>query len=230
MEPDKEYISKQIALSDPSILTTQQLWREIASLKELVSQEIEGVKEAVKVAHDDLVRVPTEVQRAVAALEKLHEEKFKCVDVWQNTRVISIDKRFDDLSTLTFEKFSGVEKQFKERDIRTDQSAVQTKVAVDAALQAAKEAFNKQNETFTISINKSEAATNKIIDQQAVLIVSMTKAFDDKIDDMKERMTRMEQLAAAQIGASTGRKDLWGYAVGAIMLLIAVITFMSKFK
>lgn len=218
---------------DPSILTTQQLWREIAGLKELILRELQSIQKAVDVAHADLVRVPTEVTKAVSSLEKLHECKFENIDKWQLERIVNIDKRMLDATNLVTEKFSGIEKQFKERDVRVEQSAIQTKVAVDAALQAAEKAVNKQNESFAQSIAKSEAATTKNIDQQAVLIGAMTKGFDDKIDDIKERMRAYDQVMSTQMGQGQGKKDFWGYVIGAagfIATMIMIAAYLMKIK
>lgn len=65
---------------DPSSLTTAQLQREIASLSEKTNLQILSIKDGIKLAHDDVVRFPTVVDRTVNTLEKLHEEKFKGVD------------------------------------------------------------------------------------------------------------------------------------------------------
>lgn len=200
---------------DPSILTTQQLWREIASLKELMFTRLESVEKAIIVSHNDLVRVPTDVQKAVSGLKELHHERFKTIDV----EFLSYEKLFS-------ERFRGVEKQFNERDVRVEQTAKDTKVAVDAALQAAEKAVGKQNESFAASISKSEAATTKQIDQQAVIITATTKALDDKVGDNKERISRLENLIAGRVGTETGKKDSWGYIVGAIGLIGGIIAIV----
>jgi len=73
-------------------------------------------------------------------------------------------------------------------------------VAVDAALQAAKEAVGEQNKSSALAIAKSETSTTKQIDQLVAQIASQTKNFDDKIGDVKERLTRIE-------GGAVGHKD-----------------------
>ncbi len=171
---------------DPSVLTTQQLWREVAVLKELLNNRIEAVEKAVKVSHDDYVRVPTDVQKYVGALERLHEEKF-----------------------------NSVEKQFKERDTRVYQTATDTKLAVDAALQAAEKA-----------VGKSEASTVKQIDAQSLLISNTAKSLDGKIDDVKDRLTRIEGQGMGRQEQGRASKDVWGYVAGGIGLLITIITVL----
>ncbi len=109
-------INKQITVLDPSALTTQQLWREIASLKELTFSRIGAVEDSIKVAHEDLVRVPTDVQKQVAGLKelllnkiddriKLVDEKFglaESVRIEQkNNLITSITKSEQSFSKLT---------------------------------------------------------------------------------------------------------------------------------
>lgn len=206
----KDHMGENIQKIDPSSLTTQQLWREIAALKELMLTHIMAMEQAIKVAHDDLTRFPTEVQKAITTLKDLHEEKFG-----------SVTKEFTAIAALRDEKFAGVQKQFSERDVRVEQTAKDTKTAVDAALAAQEKAVAKQNESFVAATNKSEAATTKQIDAQGSLITTATNALESKISDLKERLLLIE-------GRSGGRKDLWGYVAGGIMLIIAIITILIR--
>jgi type VI protein secretion system component VasA len=155
---------------DPTELTTQQLALAVESLKELFTQRLDAIDTAVKVAHDNLVRVPTETDKAIQHLREVFEERNETIR----------------------EKFSGVQVQFKERDVRVEQTARASKEALDAALQAAKEAVGKQNDSFVTSIAKSEGATSKQIEQLGVQINTMTGANSAKVDDLKERIQRLE--------------------------------------
>lgn len=175
---------------DPTLLTTQQLIREIAALREIVESKIEGQREVLEARIDGMDkairllqaisdRVPSDVDSKVAHLRTLHEEKFHSIDI-----------------------------QFKERDERVEQTAKDTKTAVDAALAAQEKSAGKQADTFALSIGKSENATTKQID-----------ALDEKLNDMKERVTRIE-------GAGKGRGDAVGWIVAAISALAAVFSIV----
>jgi hypothetical protein len=204
--------------ADPSSLTTAQLQREIASLKELIFSELNGIKDAVKVAHADLVRVPTDTQEAVKGLKELHAEKFTSAEKLMN------------------EKFSGVEKQFKERDTRIEQSSKDSKVAVDAALQAAKELVAQQNISVAEANTKQENSFSKLISAQGELIVTQTKASDDKIDDLKENFNKIEinvaRLMSEGNGKNEGSKNTMGIVasvIGIIVLIITIINLVHNF-
>lgn len=148
---------------DPTILTTQQLDREINSLREVLETRMAGMDKAIVLLQAANDKIPSAVDEKIHSLREIQEEKF-----------------------------SSVQTQFKERDTRSEQTSKDSKVAVDAALQAAKEAVGEQNKSSALAIAKSETSTVKQIDQLGVLIQTTSKALDDKIADIKDRLTRIE--------------------------------------
>jgi chromosome segregation ATPase len=156
---------------DPTILTTQQLWREIANLEARLNGKIDGIEKSIEVAHDDLVRVPTAVDKAVEQLKQLTWGQFDTHNV----------------------KFDGIATQFKERDTRIEQTSIDTKTRVEAALAAQEKAAGKQADAFTKQID----------------------ALDDKISDIRDRQITSE-------GTGKGRGDVWGYVAAIAGLLIAL--------
>jgi hypothetical protein len=199
MDEHKTYRDDTKTLVDPSTLTTQQLWREIASLKELLLSHVDRIDTAVKVAHDDLVRVPTEVQKSVAALKEL---------TWV---------RLDDLEELVKQRFNLVETSRVEQ--KTD-----TATAVTAALNAAKEAVAEQNKSNTVAIAKSEASTTKLLDQLTILINTTASGLEGKINDVKDRLTTIEGRSS---GRKDFWGYIIG-GIGLIATLITVFYFLSQ--
>ena len=192
---------------DPTVLTTQALMREITGLREIletkaagdrgiIEARLKGMDRAVELLQAIADRMPTDIQGRVEDLERLHEEKFRSIQV-----------------------------QFSERDTRAEQTSRDSKVAVDAALQAAKEAVGKQNEASDRSIQKSETATTKQIDQQGL-----------RIDDLKERLTRIEgegrgseAAKVTQQTSNTGNIAIIGVVIAALGLLGGfVIAFVNR--
>lgn len=180
--------------TDPSALATQALWREVAHLKELVFNRLDSLRSAIDELHNDLNRLRESLQ----------------------TQIL-------DESRLRDEKFSSIQTQFRERDVRVEQTARDTKVAVDAALQAAEKARTSSNEAFDKSIFKSETATTKQIDQLAVQMNTSTNGLMIQITDVKERLTRIE-------GKGEGMHAGWGYLVGAIGLIGAIIAIFFALR
>jgi hypothetical protein len=177
-----------ISVLDPSQLTTEQLRRELTMLREMVEIRLDAMDKAAELFHDNLVRVPTDTDKQISHLKELHDEKFV-----------------------------GVEKQFLERDVRSRAAEVAAQVAVNAALQAQKEAAAAQNDANAAAITKSEAATVKQIDGIQALIVSNTKASDDKVTVLNDRLTRSE-------GASKGVSASLTLMIAVVSVVAVVIT------
>lgn len=198
---------------DPTLLTTEALKREIASLKEVVFTRLDGMDKAVSIFREDITRVPTDTDKQIQHLKELVLETFEVVH----------------------EKFRSVQTQFVERDVRVEQTAKDTKIAVDAALTAAEKAVGKQNESFSLSINKSEAATTKQIDQLGQVIQSETKALLGFINDMKDRLNRIEgqdvgkqTAVTTQQTSNTSLVAIIGLAIGTIIGIGGLIVAFAQ--
>jgi regulator of replication initiation timing len=247
------------AIQDPSALSTQQVFREVGLLKELVFTRLESVEHGIAVAHEDVVRVPTEVQKQLGGLRELHEtrlnsfgDQLRLIKEILETRLAGMDKaiqllqvtasalperideKIESLAKIHEEKFHSIETQFTERDVRTESSARDSKVAVDAALQAAKEAVAEQNRSSALAISKSEASTIKTIDQMGLLIQTGNKSVDEKIDDVKQRLVRIEGKGeGSQETKATGRESsnmsiniiglIVAFVIGAAGIIIAIV-------
>lgn len=175
---------------DPTLLTTQQLLREMANLKELVFSRLQEMDKAVQLLQANADKSPTiaVVAQQLHGLQQLHQEKF-----------------------------DGIEKQFKERDTRTEETAALNQKAIDAALQAAKELVAQQNASNALAIGKNETTTIKQLDGINTLIALKDAANQSRYDDLKERQSLNE-------GRSKGIGDGWGYLVGGLGIVISIIT------
>jgi septal ring factor EnvC (AmiA/AmiB activator) len=256
---------------DPSFLTTAALLREISTLKEQLLAELRGevkvldakiqsLEQATNVFHDDLVRVPTAVDKAVGDLRGLMETRFDCSekesdlarDVIQTRfegmdRALKllqdiadkfpdrIDEKIDSLKEIHDGQFEAIRVQFHERDVRSDKQAESSKLAVDAALQAAKEAVAEQARSAALATLKSETSQVKAIEQQGELIQTTTGALRDQIDDLKGRVTRIEAIAIGQAGQKVEQQSNSGLTIAVIsvgvtilLALFAVFAFIQR--
>jgi len=155
---------------DPTILTTEQLLREVAALRELVQSDIEG-------------------------LEAIVAEKFRSVD----------------------QQLELVERQ------RVEQKA-DTKAAVDAALTAQKEAVKEQTTASDRAIAKSEASMTKQLEQMGSTFTASIKGVTDNLDDVKERVGKME---AMKLGGQEVKTENRSQTSLIIALAVAGISFLG---
>ncbi|HXJ71498.1 MAG TPA: hypothetical protein VNM37_01550 [Candidatus Dormibacteraeota bacterium] len=199
--------------TDPTLLTTAALQREIAALKSqgqdalaaevrVIVTRIEEIQRAIDKASEDYVRVPTLLDRAVTQLQQLMDRRFE-----------RIDAELKAAEKLRDEKFGLVQSRLDELE----------------------KAANKQAENFTSASAKSEANFVKQVDQLVVLVQTSTKglddkitsgteALDDKITDAKERLTRIESTAVGRIENKAETHTSSTFAVSIIGLLIAVVS------
>lgn len=227
---------------DPTTLTNEAVQKAVAALDELTRARIEGDRREVQTrlsgmdkAVDVLAawrdRLPEVVRAEVAHLERLLTERFTTYDV----------------------RFEGIDKQFEERDKRTEQLTLASSKAIDAALQAQKESATETKKSGDLSIAKSENSTAESIRQLQTLFQTSNGSLADQIADLKGRLDRGEgkatvsdpAVAASLIelraamhslatsrdtaqGHSLGSSQLWSIILGAIGAAAVVATLIDR--
>lgn len=167
-------------IPDPTVLTTEQLNRAILAERDFVKGQLQVLEERL------------------AGIDRATELRLR--DIVEIPRVV--DEKVGNLQELAEEKFSSIQTQFLERDTRQEREARDNKVAVDAAFAAQKEAAAKQDEGNQKAIDKSERATAETIKTLADANAQSAEALGGKIDDLKERVARVE---SAKQGATEQR-------------------------
>ncbi len=217
---------------DPSVMTTAQLDRTIVGLTENISAKFEaittrldGMDKATTTLHEDMVRVPTILDREIKSARELLESKLEGID--------KVNKeQHEHLTNVMNEKFARVDVLFVEGDKRTQQLSTANALALAAALQAAKEAVAEQNRSNTTAIAKSETAVSEQIKQMQVTFETGLRSTNEKIDDIKSRLDKGEGgLSGVRESTRDNRLDhgiliqllLFGVAVVAVMVTIIEI-------
>ena len=196
--------------ANPSQITQTAIDKAIESAVSVITARIDGMQKAQDLFQADLTRVPTTVDRQITALRELLEQRFVGIEkeavilndglaarhnaIKEESATLKelITEKIQVLASVTTERFLAVSAQFSERDTRTDQRAGDTKLAVDAAFAAAKEATAKIEAGFTKQID----AMNNIIDNK-------TANLSGGIADLKDRLTAMENRT---VGMTTNRE------------------------
>ena len=110
-----------------------------------------------------------------------------------------LDIRMIALRELIDQKFAGVATEFAMRDI-----------ALSAAFKAAEAAVAQQNQSNQLAADKAATAFTKQID-----------GLDEKINDLKERMTELSSKNYAALG---------GYLVGIVGVIGIVVAIFFRFQ
>ncbi len=164
---------------DPTVLTTQQLVREIAASREIIETRLDAMDVATNINKAATDKIPMLICEKVAALEKLHNEKFE-----------------------------GVEKQFAERDNRMTAISELNQKALDAALQAAKEAAGKTELSFTKQIADLTGQFN-----------TQNDAMNVRVNDVKARLDRRE----GTVGEAKDSRLQQNYVVGLFVTIVLAL-------
>lgn len=214
--------------TDPSALATQALWREVAHLKELLTEILDanqaGIHKEIGLVRDVIETRMDANDRAVRLLQD-GADKFPAL----------IDEKITALREVHGEKFDSVQKQFDERDVRTDTSRVSDKTAVDAALAAQEKSFSKQGETFSEATAKSEESFTKQIDQMSALHRSAIEGLQAQFNDLKDRFNRgegrtegVDKNVVRQQGSNSFTVAIVGVIVAVILGAAALIVNIAK--
>jgi hypothetical protein len=224
-----------VPVPDPTSLTTDQLRRELAALRELLEARLDGMDHATEVARQAAAttraemehirdRMREETRESAQELRELLEARFDGMDQAIKLHAEIIDKlpaerdqAIAHLAELHGERFRSIEIQFAERDIRTDKAGEAAKQALDAALLAAKELVAQQNEANAVAADKAEQSTIKQIDQIGIRIDTIQKALDVRLTELKERIDRGE----GSITGATVQRTEQRLTIGAVMAVIA---------
>lgn len=210
MDDNVTIMGSNLPVPDPTHLTTRQLLREISTLKEIVFTKLGSSSTEHALVQSIIGARIDAMDKATVLLQSMTD---KLPD--------KIDEKISALRDVHDEKFNSIQNQFREMDVRTERSSKDNNVAVGAAFSAAKEAVAEQNKSSALAISKSEAATMKQIEQLQQLTVKGSESLDEKINDVKERLTRLEGTSEGKTVADTSHQMSSSFIVALISTIIA---------
>lgn len=186
---------------DPTVLTTAQLLREQAALRELIETRLDGMDTATTLLSETVNRTPTIIQTEIAHVREL------------------MAGELSRMTQISEERLKGIELQFTERDVRTEQAAKAGKDALDAALKSQKELVAQQNEANRAEAAKTESNFAKLIEAQSA-----------RTDELKERIDRGEGSTAGAAGTRTEQRLNLNTVIAAVALLLSAVIVFAAFR
>jgi hypothetical protein len=186
---------------DPTVLTTAQLLREQAALRELIETRLDGMDTATTLLSETVNRTPTIIQTEIAHVREL------------------MAGELSRMTQISEERLKGIELQFTERDVRTEQAAKAGKDALDAALKSQKELVAQQNEANRAEAAKTESNFAKLIEAQSA-----------RTDELKERIDRGEGSTAGSAGTRTEQRLNLNTVIAAVALLLSAVIVFAAFR
>jgi len=163
------------------------------------------------------------------------------VTILLHTEVAALKEKVEIQLT---ERMHTLNERFKAQDLQFDLAERQrieqkqdTKTAVDAALQAQKEAVREQVTASSLSIAKSETATGKQLEQLAGSFATAIAGANTAITDLKDRVVRMEalkvgsqeqRLEARQVSSAT--YAFIGIVITVVLAAITIVGVLTTIK
>jgi hypothetical protein len=193
---------QRTTVPDPSVLSTEALTRGLQAERDyadgqiaVLKERLDGIDRATGLLSETVNRVPTVLTQEIGHLTSLMKEKFSSVAI-----------------------------QFKERDTRSEREARDNKLAVDAAFAAQEKQAVAQQESNTLAIAKSEAATAETIKTNQELGTSRTDSLTKGQDELKLAVGRLETSKQNNTEAKVDSRSNSNFIVQ-VAAVIATILF-----
>jgi hypothetical protein len=135
--------------------------------------------------------------------------------------------RISGVREVTDEKLKRIDQELDRVEAARIEQKQDTKTAVDAALSAQKEAVREQTAASEKSIEKSETATTKLLDQLTNRFQTDNDALRRELSEVKERIGAMEQRKLGASEEKTEKREDRTALYAVIGLAIAVLTYLA---
>jgi hypothetical protein len=144
----------------------------IHGLRELQGERIDGMDKATKLLAEEMGRVPSDIDRGLRAQREI------------------LEGNIHNVEAVAMEKFTAIEGTFASNAL-----------ALAAALAAQKEAAAETNKSNTLAIDRANSATKETIAANAAQTTSSIASQAATIDDIKQRVVRIESGGLATTAA-----------------------------
>jgi hypothetical protein len=186
--------------------------RSIAGLRNELATRIDAMEKATSLWHDDLVRVPTDVQKTTEGLKNFLEQHIRAMLAIQQSdlgrEIEHVRGSTEKLDEVSEERFKSIQIQFTLLKQATEQLDIANKTAIAAALQAQKEQAAETQKTTLAATAKSETSTAEAIKALTTTFNTVILGLETRITDLKGRLDRNEGRSgmADPEAASTSRE------------------------
>lgn len=205
---------------DPTKLTDEAIAKSVKALTDYVDGQLEvrderlrGIDKATELRLSGLVDYSPEIDIKVAHVKELLQEQNAATGRFAAAEVAHL-REVDDIRFQAAERLAGRESELNA-------------LALAAAFAAQKEASAKEAEYTRIASLKSESGVVQAIDKLGELFATQTRGLGDKVDDLKDRVGRIE---STKVGATENRTGMYatiGIVSTVFFLIIGILGFLA---
>jgi len=201
-----------LPVPDPTVLTTDQLRREISALREVIEARLDGEAQATLLRLDTINGFPEMIKEQIGHLESLLMARI--VAAIENT-----DLKITTVDRVSNERFAAIEGTFQGNAL-----------ALAAALAAQKEAAAETNKANALAIGKSEAGTKEAQLALQQLTNTGLDSLSVRFSDLKSRIDKGE---GKEVGVDHSANRAFAYigAVGGVLaIILSLAALFAVFK
>lgn len=214
----------QVSRGDPIVALRNELQTQFKA----IDTRFNGIDKATELQHEDTVRVPTLVDRAVGNLKDqlIAEIGVSIADVRGEIKtgfagsterfqgaIEVVNEKITSLANVTTQQFKSIDDKFAEKD-----------KAVSVGLSAQKESAAAQQDSNNTATRKMEDNFTKLLDQGRDMLTEIRRNTDIQINDIKSRLDKGE---GGSFGVSHMRTENRSDNTLMISLFMAALTFVS---
>lgn len=202
----------QVSRGDPLVALRNELQTQFRAIE----TRFLAIDKATELQHEDMVRVPTQVDKAIISLQGLLEQRME-------THAEKILGNLMTQTSETAEKFAGIKQQFSGSD-----------TALAAAFKGNKDLIDAQNKANTDAADKNEKAfKEQILALTTFMNASfsgMTTQNNASFASLNKQVDDLKGLASASAGATANSNKIMsviGLAVAILAALYATVIHVS---
>jgi cobalamin biosynthesis Mg chelatase CobN len=198
-----------IPIPDPTVITAQEIAKARDELRNEFRLAVSGLRDTLVAARDGF---SSTINTRLDAMDKAADLQTARIERMLEDKIANIRTQFD-----------SIDLQFRERDVRFMQDKAAVSSAIDAALQAQKEAARVQNDNIAATFAKSETFFTKENDSLRVLINATKDAVTADIANLTGRLDRGE---GGYQGARAQTQDSRANMTQTIAIVSGIVGFL----
>lgn len=200
-------------------LSLREITTMLSGVVSVINTRLDAIDKATAIFQENLVRVPTDVDKQIFNLRTNVEEMFKRVEQGVDQNDLRYEQRY-------IASQAALSAAFLAAQSAVTAALASAKDAVQAASIAAEKAVLAQNEATSAAINKTEVSVAKQIDNIMISLTLSAKTLDEKIALINGRLDRGDGVSMNRVSSQHSNTTMITTIVAVAAVGISLMTFL----